>query len=360
MPFYNTQLHFLYRQLFLTPSPPPPSLNLNGQAGIITGSNTGLGYEAASQLISLGLSRLILAVRTISKGEAARKKLLDALLQSNNTPPVIEVWELDMSSYSSIIAFVERVKLSGSTFNFAILNAGVFSFRHTVNESTGNEESIQVNWLSTALLTLLLLPVFDASSTGTTTTEGQQQANNNNTHRPTLTIVNSEVAAWAKFKEAAIATKQGKTLLETLNDNKYFISTDRYFTSKLLQQLFFLELFANHRSNQGRSSRTVINLVNPGLCKGSDLHRNGEGIVGKGLAAMKQLVGRTVPVGARTLVHAAVVAGPESDGKFLSDTRVSPFARDGEKGKKMQKNVWDEMVGELRKVVDTDDLLGGV
>ena len=64
-----------------------------GKTGIVTGSNTALGYHASSQLLALGLSRLILAVRDPKKGEAARTSLLDLHQQSNisRTVPTIEV-----------------------------------------------------------------------------------------------------------------------------------------------------------------------------------------------------------------------------------------------------------------------------
>ncbi|KAJ9219928.1 hypothetical protein DTO027B5_6879 [Paecilomyces variotii] len=350
MHFYNTYPGFLYRQFFICPSKAPSSVSLYGRAGLITGSNTGLGYHAASQLLSLGLTRLIMAVRNVSKGEEARKRLLDSLPKSSK-PPVVEVWELDLADYSSIITFVDRLKQSGIILDFAILNAGVASFEFGLNASTGNENSIQVNWLSTALMTLLLLPVLD-----------NQAAAHIGRPRPIISIVGSETAAWAKFKEAQIATKQHMTLLQTLNTEEYFDMGDRYYTSKLLYQLFFLELMRHHRSPTQQSSGAVLNLVNPGFCYGSELHRGAEGVLGKALGGVKRVVGRPVSMGARTLVHAAVVAGPESNGKYLSDNRQAPFAGygDSDSGRITQRKVWDETVTELSKVVDTTKLLNEI
>lgn len=65
-------LKFLYRQFFITPPKADPHvINLHGQTGIVTGANVDLGLEACRQLLDLGLSHLILAVR--NKGKVCAK-----------------------------------------------------------------------------------------------------------------------------------------------------------------------------------------------------------------------------------------------------------------------------------------------
>ncbi|KAI4221673.1 MAG: hypothetical protein L6R36_006717, partial [Xanthoria steineri] len=167
MVFQNTYRGFLYRQLFITPAPITPStVSLVGQTGIVTGSNTGLGYYASSQLLSLGLSRLILAVRDTTKGEKARSSLLATLKESSpgsaKNPPQVEVWPVDLTNYTSIIEFANRVRDTPNLqVNFIILNAGVarLGFEAAPN---GNEITIQTNWLSTALMAMTLRPILQA------------------------------------------------------------------------------------------------------------------------------------------------------------------------------------------------------
>lgn len=350
MSFYNSYPGFLYRQFLVCPSKPPSSTSLRGDTGVITGANTGLGYQAAAQLLSLGLSHLILAVRSPTKGQAARKKLLSTLPVSTK-PPVIEVWELDLADYKSIVSFVERLKQSKLTIDFAILNAGVANFDYTTNPITSHENSIQINWLSNALLTMLLLPHLDC----------QAQANLNRP-RPVISVVGSETAAWAKFKEAKTSTESGISLRQALDDRKNFDMGDRYYASKLLQQLFFVEL-VDHRSKANRSSGAVLNMVNPGFCYGSELHRTAEGSFAVVLGSIKRVVGRSTSTGARTLVHGAVLAGTPSNGKYLSDCRLGPFAgyENRENGRDTQRKVWEETIAELRGVVtNMDDVLGTI
>ena len=351
MPFYNSFPGFLYRQFLVCPPKAPSSTSLCGKAGLVTGSNSGLGYQASAQLLALGLSHLILAVRSASKGEAARKSLL-ASLPTSAKPPVVEVWELDLGSYASVTAFVDRLQKSADIqIDFALLNAGVANSHYTVNESTSHETSIQINWLSTALLTLLLLPVLDH----------QAAAQHLGRARPVISIVGSETAAWAEFNEAQISSKEKRSLINVLDDQTHFDMGDRYYASKLLYQLFFLELF-KHRSTSKRSTGAVLNLVNPGFCYGSELHRTAEGASAKILGVMKRVIGRSTSMGARTLVHSSVLAGDASNGRYLSDCKPAPFAGygDSDAGRITQSQVWDQTLSELRPVMNVDQVLSEI
>ncbi|KGQ08451.1 hypothetical protein BBAD15_g6219 [Beauveria bassiana D1-5] len=94
----------------------------------------------------LGLSKLLIGAHNEEKGKTA---IAD--------PATIESWPLDLASYDSIVAFAKRVE-SLERVDY-ILNAGMCATTFRINESTGHEETIQVNYLSSALLAALLLPV---------------------------------------------------------------------------------------------------------------------------------------------------------------------------------------------------------
>ncbi|ERF74162.1 hypothetical protein EPUS_09246 [Endocarpon pusillum Z07020] len=64
-------LSLLYSQFFV--KLPIPIHSFSGQTIIVTGSNTGLGREAANHIVRLGVSKVILAVRKIRKGEDAKR-----------------------------------------------------------------------------------------------------------------------------------------------------------------------------------------------------------------------------------------------------------------------------------------------
>jgi len=61
----------LFAQPFMTLQLPPP-YSFASQTVIITGANTGLGLETARHIVSLGASKAILGIRTLSKGLSAK------------------------------------------------------------------------------------------------------------------------------------------------------------------------------------------------------------------------------------------------------------------------------------------------
>lgn len=65
----KTFLNFIYEHIF---SPPPVvTADLSGKTVIVTGANTGLGFEAAKHFARMNAGRLILACRSEAKGKAA-------------------------------------------------------------------------------------------------------------------------------------------------------------------------------------------------------------------------------------------------------------------------------------------------
>lgn len=207
-----------------------------------------------------------------------------------------------------------------------MLNAGAFKFGWTTSPSTGFESSLQINHLSTALLSLLLLPVLRKTSL--------------DLGCPTrLTFTSSEVHMWTPFKE-----QETNNILARLNDKKYFGNTmDRYSVTKLLNVFWALEL-----ASRVSGEEVVINLINPGSVD-TGLHRDGSKII----QGFDRFIGRTREEGGLLLMDAAVVKGADTHGKYLSEAKlveVSTFVR-GEDGRKIQIRLWDETVAVLRNFV---------
>jgi retinol dehydrogenase-12 len=130
---------------------PYPTKKFTGQTIIITGSNVGMGLEAARHFVRLDAEKVILAVRTISKGETAKK----SIGATTNRQGVIEVWELDLAEYASVISFTAKAQ-ELERLDVVIANAGMYTFDFQMAE--GNERTITVNVVSTFLLSLLLIP----------------------------------------------------------------------------------------------------------------------------------------------------------------------------------------------------------
>lgn len=121
---------------------------------LVTGANTGVGYEAAVKCVQPGAARLVLGVRSLKKGEDAKARI-EAGQGTEPSQTVIEVWELDMLDYDSIKAFASRAGNQPPSLDYAILNAGVVMATYQPSHY-GWETALQVNTLSTTYLALLL------------------------------------------------------------------------------------------------------------------------------------------------------------------------------------------------------------
>lgn len=72
------------------------SARFERKTALVTGANSGLGFEAAAQLAEAGYGRVILACRTLEKAEAARQ----ALATRVGSDP-FDILEVDLSSIES-------------------------------------------------------------------------------------------------------------------------------------------------------------------------------------------------------------------------------------------------------------------
>lgn len=147
----------IYSQLLITP--PIPHSPFHSQTIIVTGSNTGLGLEAARHLARLGASKLILAVRNLDKGLAAKRSIQESSGRGRGRDEkdddVIEVWPLDLTSYESVTQFAARA-LRLERLDVLLSNAGLMTKEFRMAEE--DELTVTTNVTCTFLLAMLLLP----------------------------------------------------------------------------------------------------------------------------------------------------------------------------------------------------------
>jgi NAD(P)-dependent dehydrogenase (short-subunit alcohol dehydrogenase family) len=192
----------LYSQLFTWI--PAPNHDFSGQTVIVTGSNTGIGLEAARILVQLNAAKVILAVRTVSKGEAAAEDIIRTTRATRNR---LEVWQLDISSPDSIKKFVAKAQKL-DRLDAVIQNAGVLSAKwSTIN---GVESHIAVNVIGASLFGLQILPKM------------RESAKKHNS-RGRLTFVGSDTQYVALWKEQYYAG----SLLDNLSDERMADIDDR-------------------------------------------------------------------------------------------------------------------------------------
>ncbi|KPM35976.1 hypothetical protein AK830_g10601 [Neonectria ditissima] len=314
---------FFKNQFFSKLPRTPAETQLRGQTALVTGASSGLGLESARQMLALGLSYLIIAVRSPERGKAAA-----AQLRAANPSARIDVWPLEMESYQSVQAFAQRCATELARIDIAVLNAGVAEADFCLAASTGHEKTMQVNYLSTVLLVILLLPVLKAKASAGASAR--------------ITVVNSMMSTFTKF-----ANRDQRPLLGSFDDTKVtpWDPSERYNVSKLLGQLFLSRL-----ADRVAPEDVVINMVEPGLVKGTGLFRNLHGVTGAVLDLLKSASARPVEEGALTYIDAVAVKGRESHGCFIVLCKIHPLATITYKPemKAVSDQLWEETLDEFR------------
>jgi NAD(P)-dependent dehydrogenase (short-subunit alcohol dehydrogenase family) len=302
----------------------------NPQVIIITGANTGLGLEAARHIARLNAAKIILGVRSVAKGEAAKADIE----RTTGHTGIIEVHEVDLGSYASVQRFAAAM-VREPRLDALLANAGMAVAEFTLLE--GNESTLTVNVLSTMLLAILLLPALRRSADA----HGSV---------PVVSFVSSGTHAFYSLPEW-----EADGVFRALNDPKTANMQTRYRSpahcspllsspltphlapeadrspfpdcsypvSKLVHLFLARELAQRIRPHPA----ITVNSVAPGLCH-SSLDRNITGELKAELTERKAKFARSTEAGSRTLVH-ALVAGEGSTGRYLNDCEVqecvSPF-----------------------------------
>lgn len=277
------------------PNPHAPSLA--GKTVVLTGGSSGFGLACAHILPTLHLTHLILGVRSVRRGEEAA-----SAIRRSHPHTTVDVWELDMLDYRSVHAFAQRCATL-PRLDVAILNAGLGNLEYAVSRATGHEEIIQVNYLSTALLSILLLPVL------------RPKAPSSPPGR--LTIVGSAMGLNAKFAE-----RDAIPLIPAFDREWKGMqaAAERYAVSKTLVFMLVLKM-----SQVVGADQVVVNTVDPGYSGATGLSREARGVVAKAAMGMLHAVlGRTAEQGAWTYVDAAVTRGEETHGSFLVNWEIYP------------------------------------
>lgn len=127
-----------------------------GRVAIVTGSSSGIGYEAARVLAGKNAT-VIVAVRNLDKGNKASDKIKAEFPEAD-----VRVMELDLANLASVRGFVEEFKKHHSRLDLLINNAGVMMppYSKTVD---GFELQFGTNHLGHFALTGLLMDLIKAT-----------------------------------------------------------------------------------------------------------------------------------------------------------------------------------------------------
>ena len=121
-----------------TPRQMPPQ---QGRLAIVTGANSGIGYQTARYLSRVGAT-VILACRNREKGEAARARIV-----SENPAAKVEVRVLDVADLDSVRRFATDFLSEGKGLDLLINNAGVMAIPERRTTPQGFEMQFGTNHL---------------------------------------------------------------------------------------------------------------------------------------------------------------------------------------------------------------------
>lgn len=93
--------------------------DLTGKVALVTGGNSGLGYESV-KAFSNGGAKVVLASRSVERGEAAKAEMGAGAAN-------IEVMPLDLMDFASIKAFAEQFKGKYDRLDILLNNAGIMT-----------------------------------------------------------------------------------------------------------------------------------------------------------------------------------------------------------------------------------------
>lgn len=294
--------------------------DLTGKIVVVTGSNTGLGFDAAKHFATMNPKKLILAVRNEKKGEEAKDKIKEF-----NGFDRVEVMKLDLTSFRSVVEFTTKLnkeeRLDIFISNAAITGDGT----NFVMSEDGYEIALQTNHIANTLLIHLILPIL-------------RQTSSKFNVEPRVVVCGSDIHEWTNFPQ-----KSYPDPIKALNDPKRSTMKDRYEVTKLLNVYMttgFAKLFKENNDS------IAIHCLSPGLCS-SELARETGWFNRLILNFARMLIARSCEQGSRTLIHAAnseeLNLNRGANGRYFSDNiehAPTLIARDF----KLQQIVWDETI----------------
>jgi len=205
-----------------------------GRFAIVTGANSGIGYESALALAAAG-AEVVLAARSQPKGEAAV-----ARIQALAPGAKVAFRPLDLADLGSVRAFADGIAAEHRSLDLLINNAGVMTPQVRQETRDGFELQLGTNYLGHFALTAHLLPLLRAAQA------------------PRVVNLSS------------LAHRAGRIAFDDLQSKRRYSPFRVYGQSKLAMILFAFEL---QRRSDAQGWGLMANATHPGWSR-TELMRN--------------------------------------------------------------------------------------
>ncbi len=280
--------------------------DLNGKVIIVTGANSGIGYESSRALAERGAT-VIMACRNLERGRRAAEAIQRAVPAAR-----LDVMSLDLASGQSIQAFADMFKGKYDRLDVLLNNGGLVGAARHVTED-GFESQFGINHLGHFALTGRLLDVL-------------------------LKTPDSRVVTVGSRMHTA-----GKIRWDDLMSERSYDRWNAYRQSKLANLLFTFEL---NRRLEAKGATTRALAAHPGQAATNWATNNFDGLMGFLLKNMGNAMSQSPAMAALPPLYAAVdrnakpggYYGPEHDTKgYPMEARASEAAYDEADAKRL----WD-------------------
>ncbi len=236
-------------------------LDLSGKVALVTGCNSGLGFETM-RVLALRGAHVLGTGRTLAKAQTACESV-----EGQTTPLALE-----LSDFQSAVDCARSVADLGLTPDMVILNAGINTFGE-LELVNGIEKIFVVNFLGHFVLTHHLLPAM--------VDKGQGR------------IIH--VSSRSGYRQAPAEGID----FDNLRGEKAFDAGEAYGRSKLANALFSLEL-----AKRLEATEVTSNAIHPGLVK-TNIARTAPLVVRRAFDLLGGIVAKTPAEGAATQLYVA-------------------------------------------------------
>lgn len=307
---------------------------------MVVGTNVGIGLEASVRFAHLGAKFLLVTCRDEKKCDQTQKIIMQRTgltKQPSGDACSLASWPLAFETFENVSAFVSRFSTEAPNegqLNALVVNAGVFGPEYDKTPD-GWEISLQVNYLSMALLSILMLPYLIKSAS---------------LDSPSRLIVVSSISHHLGVKILEGAEKW-TSVLQSMNAEKFCLDRERYYVTKLLEIMFIREL----ADRLQEPTPVIACTVHPGSSRSSLFRVYESTWYSRTLTQLGYMLlcARSCEEGSKTLVHAVMSdQNGEMHGKYLSNcqlTEEDDFLFTSE-GKAFSHRLWTETVEVLAKV----------
>lgn len=260
-------------------------MNISEKIVVITGANSGLGFETTKYFVSIG-NTVVMAVRDVKKGEAAKTEVLQLFPQAK-----IDVIYLDLAKLTTVQQFIDAFSRKYDSLDLLINNAGVMIPPFSKTEE-GFELQFGCNHLGHFALTGLLLPFLEKAK------------------QPRVVTLSS------------IAHRGGSIDFDNLDGSKGYRAMKFYSQSKLANLLFAKEFDERLKRN---GYKTISLTAHPGISS-TNLFRIGKEKEPWYVKPIIKLIAQPAEKGALPTIMAA------TDEKLVGGEYIGPDGAGNRKG----------------------------